>query len=220
MGMAISVKDYKARVDSLCNSIELQKTITSFLHLKNTVDDVVRMNTNEEADKPQVDKIAMQISEIKKGEIGMEQIKEELVEKLDYNHDGKTDGNDVKAFFKDWSIVIVGILIFSLSDAQNEIMQMIEAGSFNWAFLLKLVGTAAITSFFYLVKKAMDKEKVDLSNALEAAKNKINDMMSDVACMKLDHLLEIKNMENGHNIIKLQLEGALKMKDMELNRKV
>jgi hypothetical protein len=211
--MAMVMLEYKARVDSLT------KTITSFFKLTKTVEDIDRMVKNEQADKPMVDKLCALIK-AQKGEIGMEQIKEELVEKLDYNHDGKTDGNDVKAFFKDWSIVIVGILIFSLSDAQNEIMQMIEAGSFNWAFLLKLVGTAAITSFFYLVKKAMDKEKVDLSNALEAAKNKINDMMSDVACMKLDHLLEIKNMENGHNIIKLQLEGALKMKDMELNRKV
>jgi hypothetical protein len=137
---------------------------------------------------------------------------------LDYNHDGKTDGNDVKAFFKDWSIVIVGILIFSLSDAQNEIMQMIEAGSFNWAFLLKLVGTAAITSFFYLVKKAMDKEKVDLMANLATAKELINKLQTDNACMKLDNMLELKQKEQEMAVLNQQMNYALKIKELELKK--
>lgn len=174
------------------------------------------MVQNELADSHRVGEIQQEINKIK-GE-NMEQIKEDLVKNLDYDHNGKVDGSDVKAFVKDWGIVIIGILLFSLSDAQNEILTMINAGLFNWGYILKLVGTAAVTSLFYLAKKSMDQEKKQLSTSLEESKQLINKLQTDNACMKLDNLLELKQKDGEMAILTQQMNYALKVKELELKK--
>jgi len=203
------------------DGVKLGKALRDFLHMKVSVEDVTRMVQNEFADKPRVEEVEHEIQRIK-GEYNMADelnaVKKDLVTNLDYNHDGKVDLEDAKVFFKDWGIVIIGILIFSLTDAQNEILAMIATGSFEWAFFLKLIGTATITSFFYLVKKSTDKEKSDLAANLAAAKEKINQLQTDNACMKLDNLLEIKQKDGEMAILTQQMNYALKVKELELKK--
>lgn len=209
------LEHFNERVDSLA------KTIRNFLHLKETVDDVVRMNQNELADKPNVDKIAMQISEIKKGEICMEsseiagQMLEGLKEKADVDKDGKVSFYEMINFFISNPVYIfLALAVISLNPIKDFLLVGITTNVWNWSQFLSTLLTTFTGIIFYFVTKSMDKNTQNVINSMKQQfEAKIENLQCELAASKSDN----DNLKNANQGLTLSVE--LKRQEIELMSK-
>lgn len=158
----------------------LSKSISAFLRLKKTVNEIDRMNQNEIADKPALDKLQSLVQNIKE--------EQTMKNPLDINKDGTVNKKDLEAFLSTsnilWSVVF-GVLISAFLDTLDNWW---ETGLWSWELIIICAKFDIFPAIIAFVKKLFDKSDYVKNKLIEQLKqqNQSKDLTNQLLQQKID----------------------------------
>jgi predicted transcriptional regulator len=157
------------------------------------------------------------------------QLKQRIVNFLDYNGDGKIDLKDAGDFMRDFITMLAGVLTGIAFLMSDQIKLWITSGDINWTVIMGIIAAAAISAFGAIVKRkwaeADNIHRIQLNNAntaIQTAKNLLQQQelghQTQLHTKDLYYLSLLKSQENKASLLQGQLQLANDIKNGVLNK--